>query len=233
MLRHQLWRDAELLSPARRPLGLDLHDAFDSRDIVTKAAPRPLLGACHQSSTHRITVDVAQLLDAFGLAPDVEVVVTREPERSTLELAQLPSHVLLEHLHGDREFRPLRLGYEQVNVLGHDHISCDVESVPLACIFQSLFEDVPGAGSIQASLAVAATESDEVKTARFLKAFETPGHTGSSYAGLEDTGSGRGNNIVKCSGNRKRIGGQNPHPVAKNATRVGHPGVEILSRGQM
>ncbi len=151
ILRHPLQRDAELFSPARRPLRFNFYDALGSRDIVSKAAPRPQLGAGHQSSGYRIAMDVAQLLDAFGLAPDVEVVVTREPEWPTLELAQLPSHVLLEHLERDREFRPLRLGYEQVDVLGHDHISCNVESVPLACIFQSFFEDVPGAGSIQAT----------------------------------------------------------------------------------
>ncbi len=137
-------------------------------------------------------MNVAQLLDAFGFAPHIEVVITREPERPTLRLAQLPRDVLLEHLQRDREFRPLRLGHEKVNVFRHDHISGDVESVPLAYGFQGLFEDVAGAGSAQTSFATAATESDEVQAACFLKSLETPRHTGSSYARLEDTGSGRG-----------------------------------------
>ena len=111
-------------------------------------------------------------------------------------------------------------------MLGHDHISGDVESVPLAHVFQGVLEDVTGAGSAQMSLAAATAESDEVQTARLLKALETPRHTGSSYAGSKDAGSGRGNNILRFSGNRKGIGGQNPHPPAKNAGRVGHPGAK-------
>ncbi len=169
-------------------------------------------------------MDVAQLLNAFGFAPDIEVVITREPERPTLRLAQLPSYVLLEHLQRDRKFRPLRLGYEQVNVFGHDHISRDVDSVPLAYIFQSLFKDVARAGSAQASFAVAATESDEVQAARLLKSLETPRHTGSSYARLEDTGSGRGNNTVNFSGNRKKNRRSKFPPSRKERGKDGAPG---------
>ena len=76
----------------------------------------------------------------------------------------------------------------------------------------------------QTSLATTATESDEVQTARLLKALETPRDTGSSYARVNNTQRRSGNNRPRLSGNGKGIGGQNPHPPAKNAGRVGHPG---------
>ncbi len=61
-------------------------------------------------------MDVAKLLSAFRFAPDIEVVITREPERSALRLAQLPSDVLLEHLQRDRELGLFGFGHEKVNV---------------------------------------------------------------------------------------------------------------------
>jgi hypothetical protein len=79
-LRH----NSELLSLPRGPLRLNFHHSFHSRKIVPEAAPRPLLRTRHQSSPHRIAMDVAQLVDSLGFAPNIEVVVSRLPERSAL-----------------------------------------------------------------------------------------------------------------------------------------------------
>ena len=77
-----LWpgHETHLFSPARRPLRFDLDNPFHPRCIVNKATPFPILWGFHQSSLYRIAVDVAQLLDAFRLAPYGKIVIADLPE---------------------------------------------------------------------------------------------------------------------------------------------------------
>lgn len=49
---------------------------------MAEAAPPPIFWAFDQTALHGIAVDVAQFLDSFIVGPDVEVVVTRLPERA-------------------------------------------------------------------------------------------------------------------------------------------------------
>lgn len=58
---------------------VDLHWAHFSVCIGTKAAPAPLLGFEDQSTLDRVTMHVAQFLDALVLRPYVEVVKTALP----------------------------------------------------------------------------------------------------------------------------------------------------------
>jgi hypothetical protein len=169
-------RDPEQLSPSSRPLRFNLHHSLHSGNIVTEAAPRPLLRTRHKSSPHRIAMKVPQLLDALSLGPDVEVVIACLPERPALNLPQLPRDILFQHLQRDRQPRSLRLGHQQVNMLRHDHISRNVESILLPRPLQSLLEDVPGSWPPQPSLAPVAAKREKVQTARFLKSLETPRH---------------------------------------------------------
>src|SRR5580704_15119651 len=144
---------------------------------MTKAAPRPQFRARHQPSIHGIAMDVSQLLDALGFAPDIEIVVARLPERPALGLAQLPRNILLEHLQRQRELRSFRLGDEQVNMLRHNHVSGDVEPVPLPRTFESLLKNVAGSRHTQASRPSVAAKCEKVQTARFLKSLKTPRHS--------------------------------------------------------
>jgi len=158
------------------PLRLNFHDPLNSRNVVTKAAPRPQFRTRHQASTYRIAMNIAQLLDALSLGPDVEVVVAGLPERSTLNLAQLPRNILFEHLQCNRKLRPFRFGDQQMNMLWHDHVSRNVEPVPLPCPFQSLLEDVAGSRRPQARRALITAKRERVQTPRFLKSLESPRH---------------------------------------------------------
>ncbi len=85
---------------------------------------------------------VADLLDALGLSPNVEVIVPSLPERSAFNLAQLLCNILLKHLERNRKLRSIRFCHQQMDVLWHDYISSDVESVPFSGPFQGLLEDV-------------------------------------------------------------------------------------------
>src|ERR1700756_2401625 len=72
--------DTHPLSPPRRPLRFDLDNPFRPRRIVNKAAPFPILRPRHQSSLHRVTMNVAKLLDAFGFAPYRKIIVADLPK---------------------------------------------------------------------------------------------------------------------------------------------------------
>src|ERR1039458_10369371 len=52
-----------------RPPRSNFNHSFFSRDTVTIAAPRPVFRSLDEASCDRITVDVFQLLRAFGATP--------------------------------------------------------------------------------------------------------------------------------------------------------------------
>src|SRR5579863_3427660 len=65
----------------RRPLRSDLYRPLCARQIVAEAAPGPVFWLVHQSTGHRVAMNIAQLLHEFLLAPHIEVVIPRLPER--------------------------------------------------------------------------------------------------------------------------------------------------------
>jgi len=73
-------RNSIPLSASRGPVGFDLNDTRLTRQIMSKAAPGPILRALDQAASDRIAVDVAQLLDTLLLGPDIEIVVALLPE---------------------------------------------------------------------------------------------------------------------------------------------------------
>jgi len=61
----------------------------------------------------------------------------------------LVRHVLFEHLQRDRELGSFWFGDQQMDVLRHDHVSRDVEAVPVSRALKRLFKDVAGSGRAQ------------------------------------------------------------------------------------
>jgi len=62
------------------PEGFDFNNSFRSRNIVSEAAPFPILGALDESAFYGVAVEVAEFFEMLGFAPDVEVVVALLPE---------------------------------------------------------------------------------------------------------------------------------------------------------
>lgn len=62
------------------PFGFDLYDSLDAGCAVAEAAPWPIFGAGAQPSTHRVGVNVMQLLYKLRVVADVEIVVALLPE---------------------------------------------------------------------------------------------------------------------------------------------------------
>ncbi len=65
---------------------------------MAEATPRPQFGTGNESANNRVAVNIAQFFNALGFSPDIEVVIPRLPERSTLDLTQLAGDILLQHL---------------------------------------------------------------------------------------------------------------------------------------
>jgi len=106
---------------------------------------------------------------------DVAVKVTFLPELFSLASQFARSHLLysLEKL-GHEGHR--RLVDEQMDVLGHQNVGVDPRLMACASQFQYGLECVHGARRIEQRETVKATESDEVKSFRFLEPLETVRH---------------------------------------------------------
>ncbi len=141
---YKLRNDPELFPLPRGPLRLNLHYSLDPGNIMTKTAPSPLLGIRDQSPSHRIAMDIPQLLDPPSLAPDIEVVIPGQPERTALRFAQLAGNILFQHLESERKLSSRRLADQQMNVLGHHHVPGNVKTIPSPHLLQSSLESIAG-----------------------------------------------------------------------------------------
>ena len=87
---------------------------------------------------------VAQLLDPLALSPNVEVVVSGQPEGfMSGDLTQFVGADLLEHLERHGERAAIRFGHQKMNMLWHDNVSSDAESIPNTYSLQCQLEDTP------------------------------------------------------------------------------------------
>jgi hypothetical protein len=152
----------------------DLYSPFHSHRILPKAAPWPLLRRFDQTALHRISVHVTQFPNALAFGVDVEIVIAALPER--FAAAEVTGDGLLECLHRCCERFPLGLGHEEMNMLRHDDVPEDIESVMFACLFEGALTAIAGLGSAEVGLATVATESEEVKVASVLITTEAPRH---------------------------------------------------------
>src|ERR1035437_2072549 len=186
---------------------------------MAKTAPRPIVRTLHQTPLHRITVDVTQLLDPLGLTPNIKVVIARLPQQTALRRTQATRDVLLEDLQRDRKLGPFRFADQQMNVFGHDHVPGEVESIPLPRLLEGLLEDVAGPRCAEKGSALIAAKRHKVQTACFLKALEAPRHDSSVTQRLDcETRDAKTSRRLF-----RKWESQHPRPVAKNATRTGHP----------
>jgi hypothetical protein len=143
---------------------------------MPKTTPLPIFRALGESTVNRISVDVPQLLDSFGVAPYVEVVITRLPERRSFYHTKFARGILLKHLQRDGQFAALRFTDQQVDMFRHDDIAAHEESIPMAGFFQGLEKTIAGTWSSEQRIAVLTTEGEEMETPSFLVTLETPRH---------------------------------------------------------
>jgi hypothetical protein len=115
-------------------------------------------------------VHILQLLDVLAVGEDVEVVVAGLPEVFVVAFEEFGGFSL-EDAEGCGQRVSFGFGEEQVNVLGHEDVTEDVELVALAKSFEDFFEDDPGSVLIEIGEPTITTEGDEVVGAFRLVAF--------------------------------------------------------------
>jgi len=125
-------------------------------EVVEVAGVGPVFGGFDQASGDGVLVHVVELFEEFPGGEDVEIVVAGLPEGFGFGLLR------------DGEFQGLE-GFgqgccggfteEEVDVLGHEDVSVDVEAVTLAGFLEGSFEEGVVAGEV--GFAAVAAEGDE------------------------------------------------------------------------
>src|SRR6266403_4772939 len=137
---------------------------------------------------------VVQFLLQFLLAPHIEVIEAALPEsrsvrlswskeqselrcrRFSRALSQSPGDSLLEHLQNFRGTTPLGFTKEQMNMLGHDYITDELEVMPRADLVQNFHKLVTSPRRAEQRTATIATEGNEMKIAAPIEALQTVAH---------------------------------------------------------
>jgi hypothetical protein len=184
-----------LLSDLASAQGINANQAQFFLRIEGETTPRPVPGMSDKVSLHGIHVHVVELFDEFGLTPDVEIVEAVLPEpRQGLEriaerkfqlqggcppsrlAAQAARHALLQDLH-DCGRGPLGgFAEEQVNVVGHDNVARERESVAVAHFAQNLCKQILRPRRGKQGQSSVATAGDEVKVVQSVSAFQSFRH---------------------------------------------------------
>jgi hypothetical protein len=83
---------------------------------------------------------------------------------------------MLQHLDREPKFRSLRLGHQQVNMLGHNHIARDIQTIPSPHTLQRVLEHIARLRSPQPRRTLITAKREEVQASCFLKPLQSPGH---------------------------------------------------------
>jgi hypothetical protein len=136
--------------------------------MVPEAGPSPFLGPLNKPASYWVPVEVPEFLDSLVLGVDVEIVISRQPERALLGLF---GDGCFQCLDGAIKRCAPRLGNEQMHMLRHDHIAQNEEDVASARGLKRVFEKVARPWIGQKRKPVMATEGEEVKVPSLLVPF--------------------------------------------------------------
>src|SRR5882762_1220700 len=106
---------------------------------------------------------IKQLLRHLFLGEDVEIIKAPLPHLSSNHIMYFSSRTLLHNLQNRGKCSTLRLAQEQMNMFGHDHISCHSKQIFLARLFKHLQKNIPRFGCIQKRKPMVAAERNEVE----------------------------------------------------------------------
>jgi len=107
-------------------------------------------------------MDVPQLLHPFSFTPNRKIVIARLPETRRTNRLQIAGSDLLQHLNRDRKSLAFWFADEEMYMLGHDHVRCDVAAVPITYSFKFTLKDFSRGNRIEERHPAIATECEEV-----------------------------------------------------------------------
>jgi len=171
-----------------RPRGFDGDDPRLVESVVTIAAPLPLFGFLDEAALYGVAVNVLKVVDEFLVVADVAVVVTALPKGCPLCLV---AHICLPladvglFVSRGRNFQRLdkrcnrallRLGDEQMHVIGHDYKTVDEEFVAKTSALEDSQECIADRRGAQKRLPSIAGEGDEVRQTGLVETIKSPRH---------------------------------------------------------
>jgi hypothetical protein len=121
-------------------------------------------------------MNVPKLFDKLPFAPNVEIVITRLPERIFRSQGETPRHSLLQGLQGLRQSVPFRFVQEEMDVFRHHHVTVDAQDIGLANSFERLDKSLTGVDLLKIRAAVIAAKRQEMNISGFLEALQSPRH---------------------------------------------------------
>ncbi len=142
---------------------------------VAEAAPWPVFGLCHQAAGYRVAVHVTEFFSELPLGEDVEVVVAGLPEVLAVAFEALRGFVF-EDVESYSQGVGFGFGDEEMDVLGHEDVAVEKETVTSAESFEFFEECGAGVVVVEVGEPTVATEGDEVVVTLVLIAFEAGGH---------------------------------------------------------
>ena len=196
---------------------IDFNESF-AAIVEGPTAPGPVARVADQRFSNGVGMHIVKFFEQFRAGIDVEIVVAALPETAQeilplrkMEL-QLVFRVAFPSSHSTRQ--PLledlndfggrsrsRLGDEQMQVLGHDDVADDTETIAGADFLENLRGQISGASGSEKRSSLIAAERDEVKIAAPDDALKIFGHRRKEGPTLCPSAAGR-----------------------QRAQRVGHPG---------
>jgi hypothetical protein len=114
-------------------LTLDSYEALFTVSVGPEATPVPVLGCYHKTAFYRIAVYIPHLLDPLLRAANIEILEPLLPDRSGADSAARKQfrETLFDDFHHDRRIAHLRLGHQEMEMLGHHHVPDHDEAILL------------------------------------------------------------------------------------------------------
>ncbi len=143
-------------------------------------------------------------------------------------LRQKPSRKSkFKSLHHGRRGLYLRFADQEVNVLGHDHVTDDHELIARAHLLQHSEQQVATVRRAEQRLLPITTTSDEMQVSSAVEAFQFPGHDRRVAAKGCWRGDGAHDPTVmkKCAAANQA----SRRPTSRKAREVGHPPPPVIS----
>jgi hypothetical protein len=121
---------------------------------------------------------VAQLLDALFRSAHIEVVETLLPDRAGLHAAVVKQfgELLFHNFHHHGRVSHFRLGYQEVEVLGHYHVADYDEAILLPGALQDTQKQVTALAAVKLWAAPVTTAGYEVQVVATIPALQTSRH---------------------------------------------------------
>ena len=145
----------------------------EPRLVIAKTRPTPLLRPRHQPSSHRIPVNISELLNPLLIAEHIEVVIPVLPKGPRQALYR---HRKLEGLYCLRQRHSPWLANQQMNMFRHHHISSDKKLIAGPYRLQRPLEHRSSVRCSQIGASLVTGESQKVQIAALVIPHQIPGH---------------------------------------------------------